>query len=801
MQFDRRITITTGTNRWAKVWNAQQMLWSELCERLRTPARGAETLSQYLAMPKSQQDELKDVGGFVGGAFAGTRRKADQVAGRDLITLDLDNIPAEQTQTVLQRIAALGCGYCVYSTRKHSAAKPRIRVICPLDRTCTADEYEPIARKLAELIGMELCDPTTFQASRLMYFPSCCSDSEYVFGYEDKPMLSADGVLAMYGDWHDVSQWAEVPNAPQMRKRLAAKQGDPTEKKGIVGAFCRAYDVPAAIAAFLPEIYTEAAGGDRYTYAAGSTTGGAVLYDDGKFLYSNHATDPAGGRLCNAFDLVRLHKYAALDEEAKDGTPTNKLPSYHKMCELAAADSSVTALLHQERYERAAAEFARAPQSVPAADDLRWLEKLEVHHETGKPLKTVDNVLLILEHDPHLKGRMSFDEFSNRALLHCPVPWDAAQERRDWKDSDDAGLRHYLEHTYGITGRDRITDAHALCCQRHRFNAVRQYLENLPPWDGTARLDKLFIDYLGAEDSVYVRAVTRKGFVAAVARAMMPGVKYDTMPILAGPQGLGKSTLLRMMGRSWFNDSMNSFDGKEACEMIQGSWIIEIGELNSMSRSDENQVKQFLSKTEDIYREPYGRRTGRYPRRCVMFGTTNEGEFLRDPTGGRRFWPVDCSAQTPTRSVFTELEAEVPQLWAEALTLWRVGEKLYLDGEAAEAAKRQQEAHKETSSKEGVIREFVSRKVPADWSKRSLSQRRNFWADEFKRSEDGLMERDRVCALEIWCECLGGDIKYMKKSDAKEINGILAGLEGWKKSDKTMRCGAEYGIQRCYIRM
>lgn len=795
MYHDRKITITSGSSRKSVVWKPQTMLWSEFCERLRTPVRSTETLAAYLALPKAKQDEMKDVGGFVGGTFFGTQRKADKVTGRDLVTLDLDNIPAERTQAVLQRISSLGCGFCVYSTRKHEAARPRLRVIAPLDRTCTADEYEPIARKLAELIGIEMCDPTTFQASRLMYYPSVSSDGEYVYCAEDKPFLSADGVLAMYGDWHDISQWCEVPNAPQVRKRLASKQGDPTEKNGVIGAFCRIYDVNAAIEKFLPGVYDECAQ-DRYTYAAGSTTGGAVVYDEGKFIYSNHATDPAGGKLCNAFDLVRLHKFSDMDDEAKDGTPTNRLPSYKAMCEFAVSDGAVSSLINRERYDKATSEFG-----AQQTDSAEWIEKLAVHAETGKPLKTIDNVLLILENDPLLKGKFSFDEFSNRALIGGAVPWDPTGVRHDWTDNDDAGLRHYLEHTYTITGKDRIMDACSLCCRKHGFNAVQAYLLALPQWDGVKRLDTLFIDYLGASDSPYVRAAARKSLVAAVARAMTPGIKYDTMPILAGPQGLGKSTLLRLLGASWFNDSLNSFEGKEACEMIQGSWIIELGELNGLSRSENNQVKQFLSKTDDIYREPYGRRTGRYPRRCVFFGTTNEKEFLRDHTGGRRFWPIDCAVQPPVKSVFSKLAGEVDQIWAEAIIHWRLGEKLYLDGETARAAESEQESHMETSAKEGIIREFVSRRVPPDWRKRTLAQRKMYWANEFGQSGEETVERDRICAVEVWCECLGGDIKYMKKSDAREINDVLSGIKGFKRSDKTMRFGASYGMQRGFERV
>src|SRR5690606_27399889 len=136
------------------------------------------------------------------------------------------------------------------------------------------------------------------------------------------------------------------------------------------------------------------------------------------------------------------------------------------------------------------------------------------------------------------------------------------------------------------------------------------------------------------------------------------------------------------LGHRWYSDSLQTFEGKEASEMIQGVWLNEVGELTGMSRSEANAVKQFLSRTEDIYREPFGRRTKAFPRRCVFFGTTNDAEFLKDRTGNRRFWPVDVGVQTPSKNVFQQLELEVEMIFAEAFVYWQLGEPLYLTGEA-----------------------------------------------------------------------------------------------------------------------
>lgn len=801
MLYDRLLTITTGTNRKATSWNPEKLLWSELIARLQHPHRSTETMAEYLAMPKSKQDDLKDVGGFVAGSLHGKRRKANAVAGRDAVALDFDYIQPNGTDDLLRVFAGLGIAYCVYSTRKHRPEAPRLRAIIPLSRTCTADEYEPIARKLAEYIGIDLCDPTTFESSRMMYWPSCCTDGQYICAYEDKPFVDADGILGLYQDWRDINEWKGLtePKLPR-----GAKQSDPTAKAGVVGAFCRVYNVADAISTFLPDKYTDAGEG-RYSYAGGSTTGGAVVYEDGKFLFSHHATDPAGGKLCNAFDLVRLHLFGEKDDDAKPDTPTNRLPSFEAMCAFAAADQRTAGTMNQERYTAAVEAFTQQSGSVSYTaeekPDTEWMHLLKTNPETGKPTKTIDNILIILDHDPLLTGRVRFDEFSNRILVTGGVPWDPAPESREWKDNDDAGLRHYMEHVYTITGKEKILDGFALHCDKHKYNAVGQYLGGLPQWDGVPRLDTLFIDYLGASDTPYTRAITRKSFVAAVSRALQPGVKYDTMPILSGPQGLGKSTLLRMMGGEWFNDSLNSFEGKDACEMIQGSWLIEIQELNGMNRAEENQVKQFLSKTDDIFREPYGRRTGRHMRRCVFFGTTNESEFLRDKTGGRRFWPVDCAAQQPTRSVFRDLSNEVPQIWAEALYRWRNREPLYLENEEiAAAAKQMQEDHTLRSEKEGIIRDFIDREVPEDWDSRNLNDRRLYWSGSFQNSGTVTKRRTKICALEIWCEALNGEARFFKKADAREINAIIERTPGWAKAG-AIRAGIAYGVQRGYTRL
>ena len=813
MNNDKKISISIGASRWSMQWTQTTMLWSELCARLKTPVRTKETVEEYHKMKKAEQGKLKDIGGFVGGTLKGLQRKAINVTGRDLITLDLDSISPGDTDNVVRTVDSLGMAYVIYSTRSHTEHRPRLRVVVPTDRTMTVDEYEPIARKLASLIGIGMCDGTTFEASRLMYWPSCPKDAQYVYVVGDKRFLSADGMLGLYDDWHDVRSWPQVPGheASQRERQLLAKQGDPKTKHGIVGAFCRVYGIREALDEYLPHAYTTVEGSaDRLTFATGSTVAGAVIYDDDQFLYSHHNTDPCGGQLVNAFDLVRLHKFHDLDETAKDGTPVHKLPSYTAMSKLAMQDKAVVAELNAARAQESAQNvFADLMQnedkgkqeltglSPNALTDVEWMKTSTLRYDdNGRVKPTLDNMLKILVHDQALSGRIAYDRFASRYVAKGALPWNMTPGTRLWTDADDAGLRWYLENKYEVTGRDKVQDAMIMCAEQNGFNEVLDYLKSLK-WDGVPRLDTLFIDYLGAEDNVYTRAVARKSLTAAVARAYEPGCKYDTMPILVGRQGAGKSTLIRTIGKKWYADGLSTFEGKEAAESIQGKWIIEAGEMAGYTRAEENASKQFLSRQVDVFRQAYGRRTQEYPRRCVFFGSSNQYEFLKDITGNRRFWPIDIEAQKPTKNVYVNLPGEVDQIWAEAVVRYKNGESLIIeDNEAAlKIAETAREAHMESNSKQGLINEFLLQKVPKNWNTMSRTARRTFLTMGSHTPDEELEYRDRICAVEVWYECFGQDPARMKKTDTREINQILMDSLYTEGGSKVMRFG-EYGKQR-----
>ncbi len=743
---DGTLDIATGRSRKETNWKNKPWQWSALLEKLSTTHRTAETLSEYLNAKKPRQDEIKDIGGFVGGFLQGGRRKAGNVVHRQLLTLDIDYSKGNPWDDFTLMYGHAGA---FYSTHKHSPDSPRLRLVIPLDRPVFSEEYEAIARRIAGNLNIEVFDPTTFQPERLMYWPSSARDAEYLFDYQDSTWLSADEVLATYHDWSDASEWPVSSRVDKLIQRSIVKQGDPLEKPGVIGAFCRTYTVHEAIERFLPDTYISCDTQDRYTYTQGSTSGGLVVYDD-KYAYSHHGTDPVSGKLCNAFDLVRLHTYGLKDEDVREGTLGNKLPSYTAMVEFAAKDVKVRLLLGQERLQEAHNDFDGIDTEEPIEEaNNDWLAEMDVDRK-GNYYNTINNIVTILGNDPYIKGRLALNRFEQREVALKDLPWRKITPGTEYlTDKDDAAIRHYMEKTYNISNVSKTKDAMDITLTKNSFHPICDYLSKLT-WDGEKRLDTLLIDYLGAEDNTYTRAVTRKTLVAAVARVFKPGIKFDYVPVLVGPQGIGKSTVIKKLGRSWYSDSFTTVQGKESFEQIQGVWLIEIGELAGLKKAEMETIKHFISKQEDRYRVAYGRRTENFPRQCIFFGTTNNRDFLRDPTGNRRFWPIDLYVHLPTKGVFDELTSEVvDQLWAEAVMLYKDKERLYLDKDLEEQALRVQTEHSEQDERTGLIQKYLDTLLPEDWDEKSVFERRAFLAGDDELQEAGTVTKKQVCTRDM----------------------------------------------------
>jgi len=775
--------IAVGNSRMDKKWKNREITWEDFCAKVSTTIRTTETVEEYRKLKKGSQDSIKDVGGFVGGFLREGRRKNGTVACRSMLTLDMDYGKPGIWEEITM-LHSFKC--CVYSTHKHTPEKPRLRMIIPLAREISEEEYPAVARMVAKEIGIDLFDDTTYEACRLMYWPSTSANGEFFFDTVDGEDLDPDAYLAKYDDWHDASTWPVSSRQSEAVRKSIAQQADPLTKPGVVGAFCRAYTIEEAIETFLADVYAPSAMNGRYDYIPADSSAGVVVYD-GKFSYSHHATDPVCGKLLNAFDLVRLHHFRDLDENVGLDTPVGKLPSFTAMTEFALKDDRVKAVFAEERAAQATAEF----------DNEDWQQQLDLDKK-GEVKNNLRNLTIILENDPHLKS-IVFNQLLDGMEIKDEVPWK--HPSKFWRDADDAQLIAYIDRNYGTFSQRNYDIAVTKVVDDRSYHPIREFIQNLPEWDGTPRVDTLLIDYLAAEDSPYVRAVTRKTLCAAISRVLRPGCKFDSILVLNGPQGVGKSTLIAKLAGEWFSDSLNLSDTKDktAAEKLQGYWILEIGELAGLKKAEVETLRSFLSRQNDIYRAAFGKRATPHLRQCVFFGTTNaESGYLRDTTGNRRFWPVKTPGFGKKQS-WNLTHEEILQIWAEVLVYVNQGEKLYLDADMDKLAKEEQRDAMESDEREGLVKEYLDTLLPENWDSMDLCERRNFLtgSDFGVTTATGTVARDMVSNMEIWCECFGKERSNLRRSDSNEITSILARL-GWKKLPHKLRIPL-YGPQYIFV--
>lgn len=777
----RDLNIAYGNSRTAKFWSNKTIRFDELCERLKTPIRTSETAEEYPRMPKKQRDDIKDKGGFVAGHLHDNRRQASKVACRSMLVYDLDSIEAGFLQNVSSSIFNKGC---YYTTHSHTPEHPRARIIIPVTRDMTPDEFNAVARYYAKDNGfIDMLDPGSFSPHQLMYWPTCPSNGEYLYGELDGDWLDPDTVLASHPNWRDCSLLPTTPKESKASDHSVKEQKDPLEKEGVVGLFNRAYfPISTAIEEFLHDVYAPTADtSGRYDYIPGEGSAGVVIYDD-KFSYSHHATDPAGGKLCNAFDLVRLHKF---------GDDDNK--SYKQMCEFAMKQEKVKLCVLEERQKQIDTDFA---------DEEDWRSKLRYAPRSKCLENCVWNLMLILNNDPDF-ANIAFNEMAGRIEIVGDVPWERPVDNKFWRDADTAQMKALIDIRYETFSNRNHDVAFTKTVDDRHFHPAREYFESLPEWDKIPRVETLLIDYFGAEDNVYTRAVMRKTLIAAVARTYHPGTKFDSALILVGTQGIGKSTFFSKLAGSWFSDSLTLTDMKDksGAEKLQGFLILELGEMAGMKKVDIETIKSFLSRTDDIYRPSYGRVVESHPRQCIVVGSTNaENGFLRDITGNRRFWPVNVSGNSAKKS-WQMTKEDVEQIWAETIYLYHQGEPLYLIGDEAAIAEENQKQAMETDERQGLVEDYLNTLLPENWDSMSLFERKNYLSgDDFGGMRQGTVGRTQVSNAEIWCECFGNALSSIKPSDSYAIAAIMIKIEGWEKSGKRKKIPL-YGQQRMYEKL
>ena len=737
------LKIYTGDSRRCRTWKPLTVSWETFVAMLSDVKRTPETFVEYQLMSHDQRGEIKDVGGFVGGVLRDGQRRKSSVDSRTLLTLDLDNAAPDTWEQLCQRYYG---AMCVYSTHSHTPERPRLRLVCPLDRPCSPTAYEPLARMAAKLMGvLPMCDATTFDPSRLMYWPSASSDAPVVFESQEGKPLPVEGLLNQYHDFTDPAEWPLCPDEAERSASTsalpAARRPDrpqsPTDKGGVIGAYCQTYDIRSLIDGPLAGIYKPAQGG-RYTYCGSTTTGGLVVYQNGAFAYSNHTHDPACGILCNAFDLMRIH--------LADG-------DFNKAIDIALNDPKCKAIVPPPPADTPEVAFADVDICSIGDSDPADTLGLDTTKKGGvKPSRK--NIELILSRHDAFAGKIKYNEFCARIVVTGKLPWPHAVGE-SWSDSDDAELRTWLDKMYNINNNGSVADVVVVVAKHNSFNPLTDWLDSLN-WDEKPRLDTLFIDVLGAEDTPYTRQLTRMHLCAAVARAYHPGTKYDYMLVLQGPESVKKSSTIRALCPmpEWYTESISINGNKDDIAQLQGKWLGEYAELAGMTRADRESVKAFITRQCDSVRPAYGRHVVDIPRTTVFFGSTNETMPLSGDTGNRRFalLPVAVNAPTAPENYIAD---NLDQIWAEAKFRWRNGEKLYLPDELETVARDIQRARNIESLDPlpGQIDEFLNTKKPKGWRSLSLNDRRQLQGVTAVAGDLELISS--TCAAEIVFEVLG----------------------------------------------
>lgn len=777
----RDLAIAYGNNRQAKKWVNKTTSFDELKERLKVTIRTTESAEEYTKFSKAQKDNAKDHGGFVAGALKGGRRKIDAVELRSMVALDGDRIDKtflENYETSTPYTSVL------YTTHSSTEENPRVRLIFPLTRDVTPEEFVAVSRYLAQMLGIDYFDECSYQPNQLMYWPSTPSNGSFVYKEVDKNWLNPDEILNAHPEWIDPTRLPTSSRESKANTVANQKVQDPLEKDGIVGLFNRAYfPISKAIEAFLSDVYESTENENRYHLIESSSIAGVEIKEEGKFVYSHHAKDPAYLKLCNAFDIVRIHKFGDDDDKK----------SFRDMCEFAMQVDEVKVLAANERLALAEEDFS--------ADGDDWKTRLKYQPKTSLLENSVYNLNLILNNDPDFRN-FAYNELANRIQVTGSLPWERPEGNKFWRDADTAQLKSIIDIRYLPFSSRNHDVAFTKIADDRRFHPIRNYLDSLPAWDGTKRVEDVFIKYLKADDTEYIRTVTRKTFAAAVARIYVPGIKFDCVPVLDGDQGIGKSTIVKdLVTADYYSEtlSLTDMDDKSGAEKLQGFWVVEIGELAGMRKADIEKVKAFLSTSDDKYRPSYGKVVESHPRQCIVIATVNgERGYLRDITGNRRFWIIKVH-QKKQKKTWSFTEEYRQQFWAEAKEIWKSGEKLYLEGDILEEAEKAQKGAMETDERVGMVEEYLNTPLPADWDDMDLFARRNYLnGSEFGGTQHiGTIARTSVSNAEIWCECLNHSLPELKTTDSYQIAALMAQINGWERTTNIKRLPI-YGRQRLY---
>lgn len=763
----KQYSFATAKNGKTKKWKHQELSFREILRYLKKERHVSYTQDEFQALAKDDRAEVKNGNpAFLGGFFEG-RRTSVSMKTRSIVALDIDKkFPSDFAKFMQEH-----CDFPYYiyesisSTKKHR----KYRVLFFLSEDIDADLYEPFARRLAATLNIiDFVDHTCYRKTQLMYAPIFCSDVEKPLnkfvGDKKAPNVSTDEILATFNNILDLTEWDTAKDEGALRQQNRMTLKDPREKGGVIGAFCEFVgDIHGAIEMYGLPYRQESQ--DRYSFTGGSSSNGFVVYDDAQWGYSNHESDPAaqGGHDLNAFDLVRVHKFGERDRDGGYKDPT-RAPSYKLMVEEIMNDEEFVEVLNRRRAngivdailsdvsdfegedeqedveepKRLISETKRAKNRIvingvsykrnPMKDKklgkkIREFEnKLLKSSENGTTISNKTNIYKAVREHPLLKDRILFDNFTRRPMFVGVKPWRST-EGDVWNENDDFMLAAFLESHDLKVPVDTISKAtnQVAMEEEHQFNSLANFFKHsLPAWDGVKRVETMFHDAFDAEDNEINRMIAKKTLLGGLERALnnRPS-EVKAVPVLQGPQSVGKSTFWRLLAinREWFNDSKIDIGSKDGLSILGGSFIIEFGEFASIKRADRDEVKQFLSSSFDKYRPAFGKTEKMFVRHNIFVGSVNDEEFLNDPTGNTRYKVVHCPGDKTGAARVVNLMTEdyVLQLWAEAMQLRAEGEThLYMAHEDAmtEAVAKK---HTKAGAFDELVQAYVCAKKPDDW--------------------------------------------------------------------------------------
>jgi putative DNA primase/helicase len=835
---EKKYKITTFKSRYKTEGVLTEKTFEQIYFGFKTKVkRTREKYSEYISADKMTKLNIKDVGGFIGGETEGNKRINGIRIMRQLLTLDIDT----KSPNVLDYIKRNVNFYCiVHTTHSHNPDENRYRIIAPLSREVNADEYEALGRRIAYSIENTkseswkgLFDETTFQANRLMFFPSVSADGEYICELlnldmlaEKQPIIDVDEILSEYLDKNDIYEWfkPEKVNTEQIGKNTLQNK-NPLKAKGMVGAFNRTYSISQAIEKFLPKVYTKERNG-RYTYIDGDSHGGGMILNNDTIFYSHHGTDPANLYYRSAFDLVRIHLFGNYDnqftpEKELEEKFLEKTDSFKRMIEfcrsipevVAHSDSNISLRNKLEQQEAYIDEhFTDMEEEEPATekeeevDDNSWLVKLDgIKSQMAK-------LDIIFSKDKTVGNLFYFDTFRDNICFNRKPHWHRRfKEGIALTDKDMAHIRAHLDKVFDIRGERQIDDAIVVEADKIQKNKVIDWFDSLV-WDKKPRLETFFNEFFKVPLNPFTRVAFKHWLVGAVSRIYEAGAPMDLLLIIKGKQGIGKSLFFKRLatpdfskpGDHLYSDTKIDFNkAKDSYEQLEGVWIYEWKELAGMNMSDQESIKAFVDKTEDKFRRSYGRRNVEIKRRVAFGGSTNDNAPLRDRTGNRRFLVMDSGLEQNECYIKdqTKFSQEYrDQLLAEAIELYHSGYDIF---EWTEEQLRWWERSNESNLAEndfmGRISSYLEMKRPKSWYSMSVEQMKYYMQKyDFDKNENGdvmyneedLETATKVCVPEIWQVALGQKDLTINRYQRDLIYQSIERL-GWK-IDKTKQ--ARFGV-------